>query len=191
MVSAPPLLATAREGVTQVNKDEKSAVIDRLKTSLAGVPAVVVADFKGLTVQQTDELRSRFRKAEVSYEVVKNTLMRRAVAGTSQEAIEPLLKGNTAIAYHAEDPSAPAKVLRDFKKDFADAKLTVKGAYLDGKVLDEEGVKALASLPGKDELRSKLLSVFQGAPTQFVRTLIAGPQTFVQLLSARATQLES
>ena len=101
-----------------------------------------------------------------------------------------MFRGNTAIAYHVDDPAAPAKVLRDFLKDFAACKLSVKGAYLDGDVVDAEGVNVLANLPGRDELRSRLLSVFLGAPTKLVRTLAAGPQTFAQLLSARAAQLE-
>ena len=97
-------------------------------------------------------------------------------------------KGNTAIAYHEEDPAAPAKLLTDFAKE--NDTLTLKGGWLDGKLLDENGVIALSTLPGKDELRAKLLSVFNGVPTKFVRTLIAGPTTFVQVLQARQQQLE-
>lgn len=174
-----------------MHRDQKSVVIDRLRTSLADVPAVVVADFKGLTVDQTDDLRGRFRNADVSYEVVKNTLMKRAVTGTPMESLESLFKGNSAIAYHEDDPSIAAKIFRDYLKENKGVSLTVKGAWLDGSVLDEEGVKALASLPGRDELRATLLNLFMAAPTQLVRTIAAGPQTFVQLLSARAEQLES
>ncbi len=174
-----------------MNRDQKSVVIDRIRTSLADVPAVVVADFKGLTVEQTDDLRGRFRKAEVSYEVVKNTLFKRAVTGTPMEPIESLFKGNSAIAYHEEDPSIAAKVLRDYLKDNKEASLALKGAWVDGSVLDETGVKALADLPGKDELRATLLNLFMAAPTQLVRTIAAGPQSFVQLLSARAESLDA
>jgi len=166
-------------------------VIDRLKASLANVPAVVVADFKGLTVEQTDDLRSRFRKAEVHYEVVKNTLVKRAVSGTPKESLEALFKGNSAIAYHEEDPAAAAKILRDYLKENADASIALKGAWLDGDLLDEAGVEALAKLPGKDELRATLLNVFMAAPTKLVRTFAAGPQTFAQLLSARGEQLSN
>ena len=172
-----------------MNRNDKSAVIERLRDALAEVPAVIVADFQGLTVEQTDVLRSNFRKAGVSYEVVKNTLVRRATSGTRMETLHPLFKGNTAIAYHEEDATAPAKVIRDFVKE--NKEFSVKGGWLDGRLLDVDGVSALADLPGKDELRAKLLSVLNGVPTKFVRTLIAGPQQFVQVLQARRQQLEA
>ena len=171
-----------------MNRDAKSAVVDRLRTALADVPAVIVADFKGMDVASATELRSLLRKAEVHYEVVKNTLARRAVSGTPLENLAAYFKGNTALAYHEEDPAAPAKVLTDFAKD--NDTLNLKGGWLDGKLLDEAGITALSTLPGKDELRAKLLSVFNGVPTKFVRTLIAGPTTFVQVLQARQQQLE-
>lgn len=171
-----------------MNRTEKSAVIERLKTSLAEAPAVVVVDFKGVTVEQVNALRSEMRKAEVSFEVVKNTLVKKAIEGSSKENMGELFKGNSAIAFHAEDPAAPAKILTDFVKD--NPKMVLKGGWLDGKLLDEAGVEQLSKLPGKDELRGKLLSVLAGAPTKFVRTIIAGPTQFVRVLQARAQQLE-
>lgn len=172
-----------------MNRTEKSAVIERLRTSLDGVPSIVVTDFKGLTVEQTNELRSRFRKAEVCYEVVKNTLFREAVSDTSKSVMGPLLKGNTAIAYHHDDPTVPARIAREYRKE--NDKLSIKGGWLDGRLLDEKGVEALATLPGRDELRARMLSVLVGVPTKFVRTLVAGPQTFLMVLQARKQQLES
>lgn len=171
-----------------MNRQDKAAVIERLRGALANVPAVIVTDFVGLTVEETDNLRAQFRAAGVKYEVVKNTLVKRAIADTPMAEISPLFKGNSAIAYHDEDPTAPAKIIRDFAKE--NEKLRVKGGWLDGKQLDVEGVKQLASLPGKDELRGKLLSVVIGVPTKFVRTLIAGPQSFIGVLNARKQQLE-
>ena len=170
-----------------MNRNDKSAEIDRLRTSLQGVPAVILADFRGMTVEETNSLRRAFRVEGVHYEVVKNTLVQQAVTGSPMDSLVPYFKGNTAIAFHPEDPVAPARVLMKFAK--GTTKISVKAGWLDGRVLDAEGVKALATLPGKDELRSKLLSVFIGVPTQFVRVLIAGPQTFVQVLQARAQQL--
>lgn len=171
-----------------MNREDKAAVIERLRGALASVPAVIVTDFVGLTVEETDNLRSQFRAAGVKYEVVKNTLAKRAIADTPMEEMNPLFKGNSAIAYHPEDPVAPAKIIRDFAKD--NDKLRVKGGWLDGKMLDAAGVGQLASLPGKDELRAKLLSVLNGVPTKLVRTLIAGPQSFIGVLNARKQQLE-
>jgi len=171
-----------------LNRTEKSAVIERLKTALADVPAVVVSDFKGLTVEQVTELRSELRKADIKFEVVKNTLVRQAIKDSSKENMGELFRGNSAIAYHDDDPAAPAKILSEFAKK--NKKLVLKGAWLDGKILDAAGVEQLSKLPGKDELRSKLLSVIAGVPTKFVRTLIAGPTQFVRVLQARSQQLE-
>jgi large subunit ribosomal protein L10 len=171
-----------------VNRTDKSAVIERLRDALATAPSVVVADFKGLSVEDTDKLRSQFRQAGVRYEVVKNTLARAAVAETPKQSMNALLKGNSALAYHPEDPSIAAKILRDFTKDTD--KIRVRGGWVDGVVIDSAGVLSLASLPGKDELRGRLLSVLQGVPTKFVRTLNAASTTFVQVLIARRQQLE-
>jgi large subunit ribosomal protein L10 len=172
-----------------VNRTDKSVVIDRLRDSLASVPAIVVVDFQGLAVEHTDKLRSQLRQAGVHYEVVKNTLAKAAIAGSPKASMEKLLKGNSAIAYHPEDPSTAAKIMRDFAKD--NDKLKIRGGWVDGTVLDAAGVQVLATLPGKDELRARLLSVFNGVPTKFVRTLNAASSTFVQLLTARTQQLES
>ena len=138
-------------------------------------------------MESVTDLRDRFRALGVQYSVVKNTLMKKSVEGTDRESISPLFKGNSAIAYHAEDPSAPAKVLTEFVKE--NPALVLKGAWLDGNLLDESGVKALSTLPGKDELRAKLLSVFQASGTKVVRLLSAAPTSFVQVLKAREQQL--
>jgi large subunit ribosomal protein L10 len=170
-----------------LNRTDKAAVIERLRHDLEGVPSIVVADFQGLDVGSVTDLRDRFRAAGVQYYVVKNTLMKKSVEGTDKETIAPLFKGNSAIAFHDEDPAAPAKVLTDYVKE--NPKLVLKGAWLDGNLLDENGVKALSTLPGKDELRAKLLSVFQGSGTRVVRLLSAAPTSFVQVLRAREQQL--
>ncbi|MBU0552714.1 50S ribosomal protein L10 [Myxococcota bacterium] len=172
-----------------MNRTDKTAVIERLRDALANAPAVIVADFQGLTVEDVDQLRSEMRKVGVVYEVVKNTLARQAVAGTRKETMASLFKGNSAIAYHENDPTAPAKVLKEFVKDHE--KLTIKGGWLDGVILDPAGVEQLASLPGKDELRGKLLSVFNGVSTKFVRTLAAGSQTFLRVLVARKDSIDN
>lgn len=172
-----------------MNRTDKTAEIDRLKAALQGVPAVVLADFRGMTVEQTNSLRRVFRAEGVHYEVVKNTLVRQAIAGTRMEPLGPQFKGNTAIAFHREDPVAPARVLTKFLKDTGDQKASIKAGWLDGKVLDVAGVGALAKLPGKQELRGKMLSVFVGVPTAFVRVLSAGPAAFVRVLAARQAQL--
>lgn len=173
-----------------MNRNDKSAEIDRLKAALHGVPALVLTDFCGMTVEQSNALRRAFRAEGVQFEVVKNTLVRQAIQGTRMEGLGAQFKGNTAIAFHAEDPVAPARVITKFVKDNATAKFSVKAGWLDGKVLDPAGVDALSKLPGKQELRGKLLSVLIGVPTSFVRVLSAGQSSFVRVLAARAQQLE-
>jgi large subunit ribosomal protein L10 len=170
-----------------LNRTQKSEEVDRLREALDGVPSVVLTDFQGLTVEKITELRREFRKASVRYEVVKNTLVRRAVAGTTMSVLDPLLHGNTAIAFHPEDPAAAAKILSEFVK--TNEKLVIKGGWLSGTLLDTEGVKTLATMPGKDELRARLLSVFNGVPSQFVRLLNAAQSGFVRVLQARGEKL--
>jgi large subunit ribosomal protein L10 len=170
-----------------LNREEKSELISRLSASLETAPSVVVAGFSGLTVEATDALRSEMREAEVSYEVVKNTLVKRAVAGTTKENLAPLFKGTTAIAFHQDDPALPAKILKEFVKK--NKGLSIKGGWVDGTLLDENGVETLSKLPGRDELCSSLLRVFNGAATKFVRVLNAAPTDFVQVLRARGDSL--
>ena len=170
-----------------MDRNAKAEIIDRLRTSLEDVPAVVVADFQGLDVESVSALRDKLREADVNYQVVKNTLAKRAISGTSMENLGEFLKGNSAIAFHNEDPSAPAKVLTEYCKE--NDKLVLKGAWLAGNLLDEAGVKALSKLPGKDELRAKFLSLLVAAPTTFVRTVAAAPTSFARVLRAREQQL--
>jgi large subunit ribosomal protein L10 len=145
--------------------------------------AVLVARLEDVLIVDRRALRAE----NVQYEVVKNTLVRKAVVGTRLEGLAPHFKGNTAIAFHPEDPVAPARVITKFMKE--NPKLVLKAGWLDGRVLDASGVQALATLPGKQELRSRLLSVVIGVPTAFVRVLTAGPSAFVRVLEARRQQL--
>ena len=129
-----------------------------------------------------------FRGSGCHYQVVKNTLLGIAVKGTPMEGMEKLFVGPTAIAYSFEDPAAPAKVATKFAKE--SEKFVVKGGYFEGTVLDTKGVESLATMPGKDELRAKLLATFMAPATDLVRTLAAGAQNFVYLLSAKERQAE-
>jgi large subunit ribosomal protein L10 len=154
-----------------LNREQKTQVIAKLSESLNGVPSVVVANFAGLTVEDTEKLRSQLRKAGVHYEVVKNKLAVKAISDTNKSGISAYLKGNTAIAFHKDDPVAPAKIIREFAEKNKHIKLI--GGWMDGNVLDAKGVDQLATLPGKNELRGQLLSVFNGASSAFVRLLQA------------------
>ena len=99
-----------------MNAIEKNANIDTLKTRLAAAQSLILADFRGLTVESDNKLRREFRAVGCEYQVVKNTLLGKAVKGTAMEILDSLLAGPTAIAYSTEDPSAPAKVATKMAK---------------------------------------------------------------------------
>lgn len=172
-----------------MNSTEKNANISALKEKLVRAQSLVVADFRGLTVDSDTKLRQEFRALGCEYRVVKNTLLGKAVKGTPMEALEPLLAGPTAIAYSFEDPSAPAKAATKVAK--GESKFVIKGGYVDGRLLDQKGVEALSALPGKDEVRATLLATFLAVPQNFLRLIQAAPQNFAYLLSARKDALES
>ena len=104
------------------------------------------------------------------------------------EVLDSLLAGPTAIAYSTEDPSAPAKVATKMAK--VESKFVIKGGYIDGKLLDKQGVEALSTLPGKDEARATFLATLLAVPQNFLRLLSAAPQNFVHLLAAREDALK-
>jgi large subunit ribosomal protein L10 len=172
-----------------VNATEKNANIDALKTRLANAQSLVLADFRGLTVESDNKLRREFRAVGCEYHVVKNTLLGKAVKGTAMEVLAPLLAGPTAIAFSSEDPAAPAKVATKVAR--AESKFVIKGGFLDGKLLDGKGVEALSALPGKDEARATFLATLLAVPQNFLRLLAAAPQNFVHLLAAREDALKS
>ena len=166
-----------------MERTQKEESIGALKADLVKAASLVLADFRGLTVNVDTGLRREFRAAGCRYQVVKNTLLGLAVKGTPMEGIESLLAGPTAIAYSFEDPAAAAKVATKIAK--AEEKFVIKGGYVDGKALDLKGVQALSTLPSRDELRATFLATLQAVPQNFLRLLNAAPQNFVYLLSAR------
>ena len=166
----------------------KEQQVNELKEKLAKTSSLVLADYRGIDVPTVTDLRNQFRKAQCEYKVYKNTLVKLAVKGTPMEGIGKHLEGPTAIIFSWESPSAPAKVATKFAKD--SEKFVVKGGYFEGTVLDAKGIEGLATMPGKDELRAKLLATFMAPATDLVRTLSAGAQNFVYLLSAKERQAE-
>jgi large subunit ribosomal protein L10 len=171
-----------------VNATEKNANIDLLKARLASAQSLILADFRGLTVEGDNKLRREFRAVGCEYQVVKNTLLGKAVKGTPMEVLEPLLAGPTAIAFSTEDPSAPAKVATKVAK--GEKKFVIKGGFIDGKLLDQKGVEALSTLPGKAEARATFLATLLAVPQNFLRLLNAAPQNFVHLMAAREDALK-
>jgi large subunit ribosomal protein L10 len=143
---------------------------------------VIVADYKGLDVAAINDLRGKLREAKVEFKVVKNTLLQKASQDTDAALIKDSFKGPSAVAISYEDPVAPAKILTDFIKE--NKNLEIKIGVMGAKVLNIDDVKALANLPSREVLLSKLLSVFTAVPGGFVRVLAGVPQQFLTVLSA-------
>lgn len=172
-----------------MEKSEKIAKSETLKGEIADVPALVLVEYSGLTVEAADDLRNRFRDAGCTYRVYKNSTVKYAVKDTGHEGLMPLLKGVTGLAYNAEDPGAPARVARDFVKN--NDKLAVKGGIIDGQLLDAAGCNQLADMPGPRELKAKLLSLFNTPATNMVKVLQAPLRDFILVLKAKQDQGEA
>jgi len=172
-----------------MNRDEKAQQIAELKEKLQKSAAIVLADYRGLTVPAVTALREEFRKQQCEYKIYKNTLVKLAIKGTPMEKMGKYLEGPTALIYSWDSPSAAAKIAREFAK--SNDKFKIKGGYLEGNVLDDKGVLASADMPGKDELRATLLATLVAPATNLVRTLNAGAQNFAFVIDARKRQLEA
>lgn len=147
----------------------KQPIVDEIKGHVAGASSVVLVDYRGLTVEQDTALRKALREAGVTYKVYKNTLLKRAFEGTDFAQLDGVLDGPTAVAFGAEDATAPARVISKCMKD-APA-LEWKGAVVEGTLYDVEGCKVLANIPGREELISKLLGSLQSPITNFARVI--------------------
>jgi len=169
---------------------DKQQSVDEIKDRFDRAVSAVFVDYQGLDVASVTALRDELRKADVEYKVCKNTLTRIAVKDQAwSDDIATTLTGMTAIAWSYEDPSAAAKVFKAFAKD--NEKLTIKAGLIDGNVLSsDEVVNTLATMPGKDELRAKLLATLQAPSAQLVRLLAAPAQNFAYLLDAKKREAE-
>jgi large subunit ribosomal protein L10 len=167
----------------------KAEILGEIKESFANVASVVIADYSGITVPVVTAMRDDFRKNGCHYRVLKNSLVKIAVKGSSMEPMSALMTGPTCVIWSNESPQAPAKIALKWAKD--QPKFTIKGGFFDGQLLDAKGVDSLSKMPGKDEIRASLLMTFLAGPQDFVRTLIAGPQNFMYVLDARKRALES
>ncbi|OBZ15588.1 50S ribosomal protein L10 [Bacillus sp. FJAT-27264] len=143
----------------------KQDAVDVVTAKFKGSVTTVVADYRGLNVAQVTELRKQLREAGVDFQVLKNTLLRRATAAAELTELDEVLTGPTAIAFSETDAVAPAKILNDFAKK-NDA-LKLKGGVVEGRVIDADQIKALAELPSRDGLLSMLLSVLQAPVRNF------------------------
>ncbi|HZG87519.1 50S ribosomal protein L10 [Paenibacillus sp.] len=143
---------------------EKQQLVSEVADKLRNSACTVVADYRGLTVAQVTELRKQLREAGVEFQVIKNTLTRRATAATELTELDAHLTGPSAIAF-SSDIIAPAKILSNFAKK--NENLKVKAGVVEGKVVDAAQIKALADLPSREGLLSMLLSVLQAPMRNF------------------------
>ena len=135
---------------------EKQAIVAELVERLKGASAGVFVDYKGITVSEDTALRSELRQNEVNYTVVKNTLVRRALDEANLSELDGILNGTTSLATSAEDPIVPIRLISQAADKLKD-KFTIKGAFLEGKILSEAEIAEIAALDNKDALYSKVL----------------------------------
>lgn len=166
--------------------EQKKQVVADLTDKVKAAQSIVLADYRGLTVEQDTELRNALRAAGVEYKVVKNTLTSFAMKENGLEALDPFLNGPTAMALSATDAVAPAKVLSEFAKKFE--KLELKVGVVEGKVIDVDGIKALADLPSREVLIAKVLGGFNAPISGFVNVLNGNMRGLVVALNAIAEQ---
>ncbi len=164
-----------------MNRQQKAAMVDEVSALVAQAHTIVVAEYRGLDVGSVTKLRRRARGEGVQLRVLKNTLARRAVSGTAFAGLSDKLVGPLMYGFSA-DPVSAAKVLANFAKD--NDKLVLKAGAMPGFVMDEAGVKSLATLPSREELLAQLMATMQAPIGQLVRTLNEVPARFVRTLAA-------
>ena len=164
-----------------LNLDQKKQVVEDVSAVVSNAKTAIVAEYRGLTVEQLKTLRREAHENNVYVRVVKNTLLRRAVKDTDFACLDELLVGPLAFAA-SEDPVAVAKVLDKYAKEY-DA-FEIKAGSMAGKLLSDGEIKALAQLPSRDELLAKLMGTMQAPATKFVQTLNEVPTKFARALSA-------
>ena len=165
-----------------LNLENKRAIVVSVKAAASEALSAVVADYRGLSVAEMTNLRLKARETGVYLKVVRNTLAKRAVAGTEYECLTDALVGPTVLAFSQEDPGAAARLIKDFAKDH-DA-LEVKALAIGGVAYDAKDIDILAKLPTRDEAIAQLMSVMQAPVAKFVRTLNEVPGKFVRTMAA-------
>ncbi|MET3616858.1 large subunit ribosomal protein L10 [Peptoniphilus olsenii] len=149
----------------------KQALVDEIKENIQGAQSIVLLNYRGLNVEEVTELRAKYREANVSYKVYKNTMMRRAFNELGYKNLDEIFKGPSAIAFGKEDPASAAKISAEFAKEHE--ALEIKSGIVDGKVLSLEEVDALAKLPSKEVLIAQVLGGLN-APIQGLANVLNG-----------------
>ena len=166
---------------------EKIESVEELRGRLTGVKTVLLTEYRGLTVSQLSELRKQLRSVSAEYKVIKNRLARLALSPELVE-VKGLLKGPTGMIISKDDPVAVAKALHTFAR--TNQALVIKAGYVEGRVLQPDGLKALADLPSREALRAQLVGAITGPLTQIVSLLQAPQRELVYVLSQRGKGAE-
>jgi large subunit ribosomal protein L10 len=161
---------------------EKIDRVAELKAGIEGSDALLLTEYRGLTVSDITELRRSLAEGGTRFAVVKNTLMQRAAADASIEDLESLLEGPTAVAFVAGDPVAAAKKVVDAAKKFP--ALILKGGYMEGKVLSADEAKGLADLDSKEVMLSKIAGLLKGEMSRAASMFVSAQSKFLSLLEA-------
>ncbi|MCQ2455341.1 MAG: 50S ribosomal protein L10 [Clostridia bacterium] len=151
--------------------EQKQQIVKELTDKINGSIAGVIVDYKGISVADDTGLRKELREADVDYFVVKNTLLHRALEGTGLEDMRSVLEGTTAIALSKEDHTAAARILSKFADGHEN--FSIKTGFLEGKIVDNETIDALAKLPTRDVLLATVLGAFQAPIAAFARAVQA------------------
>ena len=172
-----------------LNLEGKKALVSEVSAVAATAQSVVAAEYRGLTVAQMTSLRSKARAEGVYMRVVKNTLARKALAGTLFENIGPTLKGPLVLAFSKDDPGAAARVIKAFAKD--NDKLVVTNLSLGGQLLKAKDLDKVASMPTRAQALSMLLGTMKAPIQKLVGTLAATPSKLVRTIAAVRDQKEA
>ena len=165
---------------------QKEQLVEEIKDRFADSPSVILADYRGLSVKELQQLRGKLREVGAELSVYKNSLTEIAMRELALPSMSDYLAGPTAFIFAGEDPVAPAKALTAFAKEHK--ALELKGGLVENQVVDAEGVKAIATLPSREELIAKLLGTMVNPLVGFARTLNGPVSAFARTVQAVADQ---
>ena len=168
----------------QLTRERKSEIVEQTKANLNASTSVIVADYRGITVNQFTAVRKQARDEGVKLSVVRNNLVRRALEGTPHECIEESLGGPVVLAFSEGNPGAAARLLRDVQRNIPDLEIGIRGISLEGRFVDPGDLGKVASLPTKEEIIAQLLSVLNAPISKLAQVVEAVPSKLVRTLMA-------
>ena len=180
--SSQPRLANDRRAIMALKLEQKETIVEEVNEVAGSAISAVLADYRGLTVQEMTVLRAKARASNVYLKVVRNTLARRAVDGTSFECLKEALVGPTILAFSQEEPGSAARLLRDSIKEFE--QLEVKALSIGGNLLPADDLEKVAELPTRDEAIAILMALMLAPVAKLTRTFNEVPGKLVRTLAA-------